>query len=78
MVRKPTCFIITKVFSKSERHRQIQIYVRRHIKTGDGKYPSPVQFLYLTRELLLYMPSWKVREITSSCCSFVSLIKFTA
>src|SRR5699024_108883 len=27
---------------------------------------------------VLYIPSWKVREITSSCCSFVSLWKFTA
>lgn len=25
-----------------------------------------------------YMPSWKVREMTSSCCSFVRLWKFTA
>ena len=25
-----------------------------------------------------YKPPWKVREITSSCCSFVNLLKFTA
>ena len=27
---------------------------------------------------VVYMLSWKVREMTSSCCSFVRLWKFTA
>ena len=37
-----------------------------------------VSFASILFSPFVYTRSWKVREITSSCCSFVSLMKFTA
>ena len=44
-------------------------------KQKEGKEISLPSFCYKS---LYYIEPWKVLEITSSCCSLVNLMKFTA
>ena len=68
-------------------HTSIPLYIHNYPSSGlrppspargEGKKLSLDCFGLLSLQFKFYIFPWNVLEITSSCCSFVSLLKFTA
>lgn len=71
-----------------ERQGGIMIFWRKYIDTNEdlssfvGLWSQYCNLIckadHISHKAHFYIFSWNVRDITSSCCSFVSFIKFTA